>query len=191
MNASEMTPARKREPALKVIERFRSRITPGMYLTTVTRLLSRVPEEILTGLESVVLTDNHVRDYRNDTNRPNVQNAPALGYYHLQTPQRQAWVEIFIDRIISSFPTPVLHIQLVRELLIAKPLFHEIAHHRNAAVGGLRPGSGETLADQWALEMSRSYFRRRYWYIRPLSAPLSRFLRFIGAFRKSRLNRGV
>src|SRR5216684_2342189 len=181
MSASDMTSARRREPTLKVIERFRSRITPGMYSKTVTRLLSRVPEEILTGLESVVLTDNG-RDYRNDTNGPNMHKAPALSYYHLQTPQRQAWVEIFIDRIISSFPTPVLHMQLVRELLIAKPLFHEIAHHRNAAVGGLRPGSSETLADRWALEMSRSYFRKRYWYIRPLSAPLSRLLRFISAF---------
>ena len=170
------------ELRVKVIERSPEGAADGRFARTVTRLLSFAPQEALIGLDAVVLTRDNTRLQREVHGR----RGEAVSYYHLRTRDRAPWIEIFVDRITANFPRITLRVSFIRELMIAKPLFHEVAHHRNAVVGGLRPASHELMADAWALDMSREYFARHYWYFRPFAKISSRLLRAIGASRKPR-----
>jgi len=133
---------------------------PYGIVPSVRRLLTNVPVDAVSGLESIVLSDS-------DRYATRTRRESALSFYHQQTRDRFSWIELLIDNIFRDFPRWLLVVPLLRETLLAKPLFHEIGHHRDARIGGMRAGAQERRADVWATEMSQQYFGRRYWYLKP------------------------
>jgi hypothetical protein len=140
----------------------------------VERLLAGPPEAQLVGLQTVVLTNsgnlnhNQRRD-RTWSRRKKIQLRKCLGLYHGKTPQSEAWVELFVDNILSYWPRPFYYIPLLRDMVLADSLYHEIGHHIHHTQ---RPEykDREDVADDWKWKLGRSYFRRRYWCLIPLGS---------------------
>lgn len=95
----------------------------------------------------------------------------CLGFYHSKAKGEPAWIEIVIDNIVAGWfrarPTRVMfHLPVVRDLVFADTLFHDLGHHFEHTVGAPDRGS-EASAETWNKRLLRSYFRKRYWYLAP------------------------
>jgi len=166
-------------PKVSVVSDFKSYRPPPRVERSIRRVLSFLERESMVGLHSIVLTDQgkYAPTRRNDRDRL------ALGFYHQGTDARRPWIELLVDNIFAGVPQWVLRLGIVRELLLAAPLLHEIAHHRNSTMGGMRSQSHEVRADEWAAAARRRYFRRKYWYLTPFARL------FVGAVRIVRRRR--
>jgi len=153
-----MTPERKN---LKIITDCHSYVPPPRLKVAVKRLLSSVPAESLVGLQSIVISDR-------DRYTTKVKAEDALSFYHQQMRERKPWIELLVDNIFSGYPRWLLFLPFLQELLLAKPLFHEIAHHRDAHIRGMHTSVQERRADGWAVEVRQQYFDRRYRYLKPI-----------------------
>jgi hypothetical protein len=161
MPSAESSQSMGPDESLQIIADYHSYVPPPRLEAAVKRLLSSVPAESLTGLQSVVITDR-------DRYSTKVKAEEALSFYHQQTRERRPWIELFVDNIFRGYPRWLLVLPLLQELLLAEPLFHEIAHHRDAHIRGMRTSVQERRADGWAAEARQQYFARRYWHLKPV-----------------------
>jgi len=178
---------------LTVHENYKNYRPPHGVRTTIEKLLSAVPEEFQAGLESVVLT-NSVAVGKGKTHRVKgrkYRQQSCGGFYHPRHKSERPWIEIVVDNTLGNTPPLVLRIPLVRELMLAGTLFHELGHHLDSTVGAPAP-SGEAAAEAWRKRLSRSYFRKHYWYLivplKILLAPFSRIIRQRVAAMKRKLS---
>lgn len=167
----------------EVVTEYRG-YTPRSDVTrSVRALLDAVPPSLLVSLHEVVLTNTlapsrSARRRRVWSRGIKRQAADALALYHPGSKVRPPRIELYVDRLLSGVPTPIQRIGLVRELLFAKVLYHEIGHHIQSRV---QPQFGEIedIADQWAMRLIRVLVTKRYSYIVPM-------LRILGAIRRTR-----
>jgi hypothetical protein len=139
---------------------------------SIERLLGEVPPRYTAGLRSIVLTNasglfRRERRLRIPARGRKVRAAEAGGLYHQAWRGEPAWIELFVDNLILDCPSWVLRFRFVRDGLLADGLFHELGHHiHRTHVPEFR--EPENVADAWERRFSRRYFRRRYWFLRPL-----------------------
>jgi hypothetical protein len=147
---------------------------------TVEHLLRQVSETHLAGLREVSLTNagglaRKRRRARTWTRKRKIAIGDARGLYHGAWKGEPPWIELFVDRICDGFPAWVFKLPLMRDLVFADVLFHEIGHHIHATTQK-EHADRELVADRWRGALAGPYFRRRYWYLRPVFA-LARWLR--------------
>jgi hypothetical protein len=151
---------------------FSSRVD---FAADVRLILSCVPPRFLTGLKVVRLavTSEFNRNRRRAkvkrSGRPFLISA-AAGLYHAAAPVHPASIELFLDTVFTGVPQWALHLPLVRRVLLARPLLHEVGHHihRTLAPEHAEP---ERVADRWSARLGRRFFFRRYWYLVPFVLP--------------------
>jgi hypothetical protein len=155
---------------VEISESYRGGGQPNWMRPTVNRLLHSLPPELLAGLGTVVLTDaasigrgktHRVRGRKHDRNK-------CLGFYHRRTLGETAWIELVADNVAAGAPSPLLHLQFFRDMVVSQTLFHEIGHHLDATRGSGAP-AGEAAADDWCRRLSRIHFLKRYWYLKPVA----------------------
>ena len=136
--------------------------------------LAAVPAAHLSNVQAIVLTDaasvgagrtQRVRGRKFD-------RRACLGFYHPKQPGSAASIHIVVDNVVASGAAPfLLAFAPLREQMLANVLFHELGHHLDVTIGAAAPG-GEAAADDWSRRLSRAYFRRRYWWLRPIAQVL-------------------
>lgn len=156
-----------------VHENYQDYRPPRYARSTIDRLLSVLPKNYLSGLQSVVLT-NATAIGRGKTGR--VQGRKylrnrCLGYYHRRWKGEPAWIEIVVDNIVAAYVPPDMprfwmHIPILRNFAFADTLFHEVGHHLDHTIGA-PARSGEAAAEAWNVRLMVSYFRKHYWYFAP------------------------
>jgi hypothetical protein len=183
------------EPSTEVTEFYRD-YTPQVDATAVTRLLlCYVPPGYLRGLRRIVLTNasglSHDRKRMKTWSRQRkTRVAEALGAYYQAWENDPAWIQIFVDNILSQMPPFAWRVSLLRDFYFASTLYHEIGHHIHKVI---RPEfrEREDVADHWSRTLTRKLVVRRYWYLLPILYPLAFLARAITRFRKGRVKRAT
>lgn len=163
--------------------------------STVERLLGLTSPKYLSGLDRVVLRDGAEVPRRQMLRERKI--GKSLGYYHRRTPERRAWIEMYVDRILDGEPPILLRMKWLRELSLGGTLFHEIGHHIDAQIEP-HHGDRERVANQWKKKLFREYGSRRFAhlrFLRPNRPPVRWFfvatvysLRWLSARMKKRAN---
>jgi len=175
---------------IPVYENYRDYQPPRYVYPTICRLLSCVPENYLSGLALIVLTNAEAVG-KGKTRRvagKKYARRDCLGFYHPERKGEAAWIEIVVDNILAeSFGTVrvLSYIPVARDVSFARVLYHEIGHHLDRTIGAPAP-SGEEAAEAWMKNLARPYFRRRYWYVRPFLSPAERLLEWCLKIAKRR-----
>jgi hypothetical protein len=136
--------------------------------------------EHLSGLQSVVLTDT-ASIGRGKTRRVGgrkYNRNSCRGFYNYQWRGQPAWIQLVTDNIVAGYPTSLLRVQLLRDLIVAQTLYHEIGHHLHEAVGSATRG-GEDAAEYWRKRLLKIHVQRRYGYLRPLAPVLKAFTQLL------------
>ena len=161
---------------VRVIEAYRDYASPFNVAKTVRMLLGYVPAKYLAGLKTVVLMNkgamSHDKRRRKLWSRGRkISMDRVLGTYHQAWKGDPAWIEIHVDRIISTLPGKSTKWvpPFLRTFAFAEVLYHEIGHHIHKTV---RPEyrEREDVADAWRDKLRRSFMRSRYWYLVPAAA---------------------
>jgi len=155
---------------IQVHERSEGNGAPKWMSSTVERLLESVPEDLLGGLGSVVLTTS-ASIGRGKTHRVGGRKyyrSDCRGFYHAGARGELAWIELVTDNMLAGWPKPVLALQFARDVVVSETLYHEVGHHLHTTVGS-RGRSDEAAADDWRRRLTRGHFTKRYWYLRPLA----------------------
>lgn len=146
--------------------------TPPVDLEKVIRaLLQVVPADLLVGLAEITLTNSSspARSHRRRrvwTQRRKSSVSRTRGLYHARSREGEARIEIFVDKVFKGFPRAVLLLGLIRSLLLADVLYHELGHHIGARI---QPQRGvEHVACEWSRRLTASFISKRYWYAMPL-----------------------
>jgi hypothetical protein len=158
---------------LEIIDDYRNFEPPKWFRPTVVRLLASLAPEHVGSLRAVVLTNATAigkgktrrvggRKYRRDA---------CLGFYHGSHRGQQPWIQLVVDNITRSAPPSMLRLQVFRDLVVSKTLFHEIGHHLDRTVGSASRG-GEFSADDWQKRLTKRHMRSKYWYLRLVLAAL-------------------
>jgi hypothetical protein len=136
---------------------------------TVARLIEGLPSQYLVGIRTIVLTDaaglNHEeRRAKTWTRGKKVPIRQCRGLYHHASNMESAWIELFVDNIVISYPSGLLRIPLLADMEFSEVLFHEIGHHihKTQAPEFKEP---EDVAEAWEKRLRKIYFRRRYRYL--------------------------
>ena len=114
-------------------------------------LLEYVPPEDLGHLQSIVLTNTAVLSRRRKRQRSS-SGAPisrVLGRCHQRWKGQPAYIEIFVDNILSEASWYDLRIPMLRNLMFAKVLYHEIGHHVQV-ISNSKLVKEEAFADKYA-----------------------------------------
>jgi len=101
------------------------------------------------------------------------------GFYRRKHTGSAASIDIVVDNVVAGYHPFLFAFRVFREHLVADVLFHELGHHLDATIGAAAP-SGEAAAEDWSRRLARSYFQRRYWWLRPIAKvllPLVRWMR--------------
>src|SRR5579863_7205910 len=101
---------------IPVYENYEGYRPPRYAHSTITKLLSKLPQQYLSGLESVVLT-NAAAVGRGKTGRVagrKYARNGCLGFYHAKFKGEQAWIEIVVDNIVASWFGPSMPRLLTR-----------------------------------------------------------------------------
>jgi hypothetical protein len=181
---------------IPVYENYKDYQPPRYAYSAIVNLLSKLPKQYLSGLQSVVLT-NAMAIGRGKTCRVNGKKYirhECLGFYHPKKKGEAPWIEIVVDNVIAAFfashmPHILWRLPVVRNMRFADTLFHEIGHHLDYTLGA-PARSGEAAAEEWKKRLLRSYARKHYWYLVPLMryalAPVLKLLMAIlkGAARR-------
>ncbi|HEY1203938.1 MAG: hypothetical protein ABSH46_12100 [Bryobacteraceae bacterium] len=156
-----------------VYENYKDYPAPRYARAAIENILAKLPQQYLSGLRSVVLT-NATAVGEGKTHRikgKKYLRRECLGYYHPKTTDGQAWIEIVVDNVIAGWPTSGIarvlwRFPLIRNARFAQTLCHEVGHHLDHILGAPAP-SGEAAAEAWKKRLLRLYGRRQYWYLVP------------------------
>lgn len=175
----------------EVIEAYRDYVAPFDVRRSVSRLLGIAQEREVQGVRAVVLTNldaltRQARRRKSKSRGRKVGVDQIAGRYHQAWNGEQAWIELFVDQILSDFPRWVLGIPPVREMVLGDTLFHELGHHIHKTQAPVYREQ-EDVADAWSKRLRRRYFSKVYWYLVPFVlllvsvGKLARRVRSLGA----------
>lgn len=170
-----------------IIVSFRDYNPPIDVQPVVTRLLSSIPEGYLAGLSTVIITNasglpRKRRRFKSREGKRKVPIKSCLGLYYEEWEGTPAYIDLFVDNILSEYPLIIWRIPPFRDKFLAEILYHELGHHIHKTRAPEFRGQ-ELVADEWEHHFSRIFLRRRYWYLLPLipivwfTSKLSDFLR--------------
>jgi hypothetical protein len=154
------------------------RLKPGTSAyCTVHRLLQGIPKQHLLGLKTVVLTDSDSLSHDRKRHKSWFRGRKVLireanGLYHEASRGEQAWIELFVDNLTRGWPSWMFRVALLSDMAYARVLFHELGHHIHTTQAP-KFSEPEDMADYWKANLTRHYFRHRYWYLVPLLLPVA------------------
>ena len=160
----------------EVVENYRDFEPPPPIRKIINDLVDCVPPNHLKGLKAIILTNKAAltRDQKRQKiwgRRRKYRLAEARGAYYRATNSRSATIWRYVDNILKGSPAWTLRVPIVRYVDFGEVLHHEIGHHIHAAHNPIHDGP-ENVADAWSRKLSVNFFRKHYWYVRPLKYPL-------------------
>src|ERR1700757_3483468 len=139
---------------VRISEAYRDYSPPVDVTPIVDRLLRKVPDKYLNGLDCVVLTneDNVSRRDRVGkvwSRKRKFDKTQILGRYHRGPRNSSLYIELRVDKIVSGLEGVPLRIPFLRSLGFGHVLFHERGHHIHRTI---RPeyNEREDVADAWS-----------------------------------------
>jgi hypothetical protein len=155
---------------VQIVEAYDAYEPPRDTTALVTDLLATVPKARLGGLARVVLTNSTAlrgsrKRARSRARGRKVYHATeAAGLYHQEWHGQPAWIEVFVDRVLSGVPGTLARLELVRRSMLGRTLYHELGHHLHKTQ---RPEhrEREAVADEWSRKLMSTHWRDR----RPLT----------------------
>lgn len=172
----------------EVVEHYRDYSPPSNLKRWVENLLESVPTKYTIGLKTVVLTNQRglTRDQRRQKIRQRGHKyklSHGLGAYFRATRSRPATVSLYVDNILRSQPRWTLRVPVLRYVYLAPVLYHEIGHHIHAVHHPVYEGK-ENVAEKWSTYLSGQFFRKHYWYARPILYVMWLLIRFMKRVNK-------
>jgi hypothetical protein len=154
---------------VEIQENYKEFVPPAWFRSTVERLLTSLGAEHVGGLGSVVLTDaaSIGRGKTHRVGSRKFERNRCRGFYNPKWRGQMAWIQLLTDNIVVGYPTFLLRLQLLRDLVVAEVLYHEVAHHLKDRVGSNGRG-GEEAAEYWRRRLLKIHARRHYQYLRPV-----------------------
>ncbi len=136
---------------------------------TVQILLEYVPREDTAHLQSIILTNTAAlsRGRRRQKSSSGASIPFVAGLYHRTWKGNPAYIEIFVDNILSRAEKYELWFTFFRNLLFATVLYHEIGHHVQY-MSKSKLVSREAYAEKYATHLKRHFVQRRYWYVKKI-----------------------
>jgi hypothetical protein len=158
---------------LPVREDYRNYKPPAWVGKTVRQLLGSLSKRHVGGLSAIVLTESALvpkgRTRRVGGKKYAMQE--CRGFYYPGSHRGSAVVVLVVDNIVGARLPWYGHMPFIRDWLLGVVLFHEIGHHLNHTRRSVVAGE-EASADAWERRLSRIHYRKKYWYLRPVSRPL-------------------
>lgn len=156
---------------MDIIEAYTNWEPPPRIRESVKNLINAVPETYKAGLHTVVLANASGLTRRRKRQRARSERGTFLvnetrGLYHGRSSSQPAWIEIFVDNVLDGLPLFLLRAPIILDVLLLRTLYHEIGHHIESTQAPVHRGK-EATADEWMRRLGGSYFRQRYWYLRP------------------------
>jgi hypothetical protein len=152
----------------------------------VERLVAALPPRFLFGLKTIVLTNTS--NLNHDRRREKIwykgrkyQTTESFALYHAKTKDQDAWIEIFVDKMLTYLPKVLFRIPVIRDMFIANVLYHEVGHHFQRSRISERKET-EGAAQDWSRDLGRAYFRRKYWYLIPIVWICKSIVKMLKAF---------
>jgi hypothetical protein len=176
----------ERRVTVQISESYRDYRPPRWVRPTIERLLAGIPARYSSGVGTVVLTDAASigpGKTRRVAGRKRKRNACA-GFYYERYRGKPAYIEIVVDNALAGLPSGAAVLNLFRDMTLGHVLYHELGHHLDATIGAAAP-TGEAAAEDWGRRLRRLYFRRRYWWLRPVGRPLARMLKRVARWLSS------
>jgi len=154
------------------VEFYRDYVPPVKLRAIVGDLLKTVPPNYLTGLKTIVLTNQSAlsRDERQKKLWQQGRKrrfAKALGAYSHATKFSPATIRLMVDNIAENAHTWTLRTPVLRHLIVAIVLYHEIGHHIHAAHLRVYEGK-ENVAEDWSRKLLGEFRRKHFWYLAPI-----------------------
>lgn len=164
-------PSKIEVSTIEIVERYKIWEPTTNAREAVESVLQSVPDEYLTGLNRIVLTEaggfNRAARRKKTRHRGKTKNSrEAIGSYHQAWQGQKAYIELFVDNIVAQCPK-AMKISPLRDLVFADVLFHEIGHHIHIT-GTKVYREREDVADEWMHRLAKTYLRRK-WYLRRLA----------------------
>lgn len=148
----------------------------------VRRLLAATSPRNLVGLERITLLDSSRLAKRDRIRHERRDGDFLLASYFRRHRGGPPTIEIYTDALRRSRRARYLKYPLLRDVFIARVLFHEIGHHLYYTAAPAH-GDKEKAAEAWGRQLASAVLRARY----PILFPL---LRRIMRFRASRATAG-
>lgn len=141
-------------------------------LETIKILLEYVPPQFLSELNEVVLTNaaSLSRERRRQKLAARSRIEHLRGTYHPPWNTQPAWIEIFVDNTLRTWPAVLLKIPFFRKIALFDVLYHEIGHHLQHS--SKENANKEAFADEMKWKLFRHFFRKHYWYLQPIILPI-------------------
>jgi hypothetical protein len=173
------------EAQIRIVESYRDYRSPFDVAQAIRELLKTVPEKYIRGLDLIALM-NEASLPRKDrlgkvrTRKRKVDKSRILGRYHAQWQGQRPWIEIRVDKTLTTYPKFLLWFPFGRELCLGSVFYHELGHHVHYFI---RPEyrEKEDVADDWGNRFMANHVRKKYWYaVWPITL-ISKIRRFVSA----------
>lgn len=139
--------------SVKIIKNYQFSV-PFNIEKTVQKLLKKIPNHHLVGLEYIVLVDEV-------TNKRSHQKG-AVGTYNRKYQHHPAKIEIAVKSLYDRIPRIGLFFPLIPKHMLAGVLYHEIGHHYHHHTGhGIKKEKAEVFTEHYSLEMMKKVF---FWW---------------------------
>ena len=161
-----------------VVESYRDFDPPVSFRHSVDTLLRYVPRKYLVGLKTIVLTNRAglTRDKRRQkvwSRNRKVRLAESMGSYSRAWRSSPATVWLYVDNIVEAGATWWNWVPVLRYMIPAEVLYHEIGHHIHTEHRPVHEGR-ENVAEDWSGKLWGNFCRKHYWYLFPFLYVLAR-----------------
>jgi hypothetical protein len=159
----------------KMVEQYLDYAPPVDVYGSLRLLLRHVPEQYLSGLYKITLTnsDSLRSSYRGKfwSEKRRLRPADCSGLYH------KGDILLAMDLILQGCPEVFLLFQPIKTFLIGDVFYHEMGHHIHRIEEPGYRADKEAVAEEWKEKLMRAFLRRRYWYLASLARLLSPLIR--------------
>jgi hypothetical protein len=149
------------------IEKYYQMKIPVDMANMVHKLLKSIPQEHLIGLSAIILTDQLS------------QNKHAEGLYWPKKEREPAKIGMALGMIYKGVPNFVFYLPFITKFMLASVLYHEIGHHYQRHVHGVKKKEQESFAEQYKKQMIKQTFSYLRPFLLPISPLVSLFVRFV------------
>jgi hypothetical protein len=167
----ETIPVELEPNAPTIVESYRNFAPPSNFRHDVETLLRFVPQKYLVGLKTIVLTNRagltgNKRKQKVWSRNRKVRLADSLGSYSRGGKNSSGSVWLYVDNIVKAESSWWRWVPLLRYMMPAEVLYHEIGHHIHAVHRPIHEGR-ENVAENWGRKLWRGFLRKHYWYLSP------------------------
>ena len=159
----------------KMVEQYLDYAPPVDVYGSLRLLLRHVPEQYLSGLYKITLTnsDSLRSSYRGKfwSEKRRLRPADCSGLYH------KGHILLAMDLILQGCPEVFLLFPPIKTFLIGEVLYHEMGHHIHRIEEPGYRADKEEVAEEWKEKLMRAFLRRRYWYLVSLARLFSPLIR--------------